>query len=46
LPVIAVGDAARFGTATEFVKVFIARAMIGPGVAAALIAGLKAVVMI
>lgn len=45
LLVIAAGGATLFGTATGFFELLAARAMIGLGVAAALMAGLKAVVL-
>lgn len=44
LLVIAVGGATLFGTADSFAELLIGRAMIGLGVAASLMAGLKAVV--
>jgi len=44
LLVIAVGGASLFGNADSFAELLIGRAMIGLGVAAALIAGLKAIV--
>lgn len=44
LLVVAAGGAALFGTSTGFLELLIARAMIGIGVAAALMAGLKAIV--
>ena len=45
LLVIAVGGAALFGNADSFAELLIGRAMIGLGVAAALMAGLKAIVV-
>jgi len=45
LLVIAVGGTSLFGNADSFAELLIGRAMIGLGVAAALMAGLKAVVM-
>jgi len=45
LLVIAVGGATLFGTANGFAELLVGRAMIGLGVAAALMAGLKAVVI-
>ena len=45
LLVIAAGGATLFGTASGFPELFIARAMIGLGVAGSLMAGLKAVVL-
>jgi MFS family permease len=45
LLVIAAGGATLFGTASGFSELFIARAMIGLGVAGSLMAGLKAVVL-
>ena len=44
LLVIAVGGTSMFGNADSFVELLIGRAMIGLGVAAALMAGLKAIV--
>jgi MFS family permease len=44
LLVIAVGGATLFGTAEGFTELLVGRAMIGLGVAAALMAGLKAIV--
>ena len=44
LLVVAAGGAALFGASTGFLELLIARALIGIGVAAALMAGLKAVV--
>jgi MFS family permease len=44
LLVIAVGGATLFGTADGFAELLVGRAMIGLGVAAALMAGLKAIV--
>jgi MFS family permease len=44
LLVVAAGGAALFGTSTGFLELLIARAMIGIGVSAALMAGLKAIV--
>src|SRR5258708_15187521 len=43
--VIAVGGATLFGNAVSFAELFLGRAMIGLGVAAALMAGLKAIVI-
>ncbi|MBA7667901.1 hypothetical protein ES703_76002 [subsurface metagenome] len=45
LLVMAAGGATLFGTATGFSELLVARAMIGLGVAASLMAGLKAVVI-
>ena len=45
LLLVAAGGAAVFATATGFVPLLIGRAMIGLGVAAALMAGLKAIAM-
>ena len=45
LLVIAVGGATLFGNADSFVELLVGRAMIGLGVAASLMAGLKAIVM-
>jgi MFS family permease len=45
LLVIAVGGATVFGNATGFAELLVGRAMIGLGVAAALMAGLKAIVI-
>ena len=45
LLVIAAGGATLFGTATGFAELLVARAMIGLGVAGALMAGLKAIVV-
>ena len=45
LLVMAAGGATLFGTATGFAELVVARAMIGLGVAASLMAGLKAVVI-
>ena len=45
LLVIAAGGATLFGTATGFSELFVARAMIGLGVASSLMAGLKALVI-
>ena len=45
LLVIAVGGATLFGNADSFAELLIGRAMIGLGVAAALMAGLKAIVL-
>jgi MFS family permease len=45
LLVLAAGGATLFGTATGFSELLVARAMIGLGVAASLMAGLKAVVI-
>lgn len=45
LLVIAAGGATLFGTATGFAELLVARAMIGLGAAAALMAGLKAIVI-
>ena len=45
LLVIAVGGTSLFGNADSFAELLIGRAMIGLGVAAALMAGLKAIVM-
>jgi len=45
LLVIAAGGATLFGTATGFGELLVARAMIGLGVAGALMAGLKAIVI-
>jgi MFS family permease len=45
LLVLAAGGATLFGTATGFPELLVARAMIGLGVAASLMAGLKAVVI-
>lgn len=45
LLVLAAGGATLFGTATGFSELLVARAMIGLGVAASLMAGLKAVVV-
>ena len=45
LLVIAVGGASLFGNADNFTELLIGRAMIGLGVAAALMAGLKAIVI-
>jgi predicted MFS family arabinose efflux permease len=45
LLVIAVGGAALFGNADSFAELLVARAMIGLGVAASLMAGLKAIVV-
>ncbi len=45
LLVIAAGGATLFGTATGFAELLVARAMIGLGVAGALMAGLKAIVI-
>lgn len=45
LLIIAVGGAALFGNADGYLELVLGRAMIGLGVAAALMAGLKAVVM-
>ena len=45
LLVMAAGGATLFGTATGFAELFVARGMIGLGVAASLMAGLKAVVI-
>ncbi|MGE0289402.1 MAG: nitrate/nitrite transporter [Bradyrhizobium sp.] len=45
LLVMAAGGATLFGTATGFAELLVARAMIGLGVAASLMAGLKAVVI-
>lgn len=45
LLVLAAGGAALFGTATGYYELLAARALIGLGVAAALMAGLKAIVM-
>jgi len=45
LLVIAVGGATLFGTAEGFAELLVARAMIGFGAAASLMAGLKAIVM-
>lgn len=42
---MAAGGATLFGTATGFSELLVARAMIGLGVAASLMAGLKAVVI-
>src|SRR5258708_39634989 len=42
--VIAVGGASLFGNADSFAELLMGRAMIGLGVAAALMAGLKAIV--
>jgi MFS family permease len=44
LLVVAAGGAALFGASTGFLELLIARALIGIGVAAALMAGLKAIV--
>jgi MFS family permease len=44
LLVIAAGGATLFGTASSFPELLAARAMIGPGVAGSLMAGLKAIV--
>src|SRR6201999_3686263 len=45
LLVIAVGGASLFGNADSFVELLVGRAMIGLGVAASLMAGLKAIVV-
>jgi MFS family permease len=45
LLILAAGGATLFGTATGFSELLVARAMIGLGVAASLMAGLKAVVI-
>lgn len=45
LLVIAVGGATLFGNANSFAELLVGRAMIGLGVAAALMAGLKAIVL-
>jgi MFS family permease len=45
LLVIAAGGATLFGTASGFAELLVARAMIGLGVAGALMAGLKAIVL-
>lgn len=45
LLIVAAGGTTLFGTATGFVELLVARAMIGLGVAAALMAGLKAIVI-
>jgi MFS family permease len=45
LLLVAAGGAVLFGAATDYLSLLVARAMIGIGVAASLMAGLKAIVM-